>query len=62
MEQEKIKKILPQRYPFLFIDKVLEFEKNKKHVLKSINIKAVFIIFILRYYLKIINYFRVCVS
>jgi len=30
MNQEQIKKILPQRYPFLFIDKILGFEKDKK--------------------------------
>ena len=29
MNLEEIKKILPQRYPFLFIDSVLEFEKDK---------------------------------
>lgn len=32
MDQTEIKKILPQRYPFLFIDKVLEFEKGKRLV------------------------------
>ncbi|MBN1353648.1 MAG: 3-hydroxyacyl-ACP dehydratase FabZ [Candidatus Omnitrophica bacterium] len=32
MNQNEIKKILPQRYPFLFIDKILEFEKDKKLV------------------------------
>lgn len=32
MEQAEIKKILPQRYPFLYIDKVLEFEKDRKLV------------------------------
>jgi beta-hydroxyacyl-ACP dehydratase FabZ len=29
---EEIQKILPQRYPFLMIDKVLELEPNKKVV------------------------------
>lgn len=28
----KIQEILPHRYPFLFIDKVIEYEKNKKAV------------------------------
>lgn len=32
MDLAQIKKILPQRYPFLFIDKILEFEKDKKLV------------------------------
>jgi len=32
MEQAEIKKILPQRYPFLFIDNILEFEKDKRLV------------------------------
>ena len=32
MDQARIKKILPQRYPFLFIDRILEFEKHKKLV------------------------------
>lgn len=32
IDQQEIKKILPQRYPFLFIDKILEFEKDKKLV------------------------------
>jgi len=30
MDQREIKKILPQRYPFLFIDKIVEFDKDKK--------------------------------
>ncbi|OGW76102.1 MAG: 3-hydroxyacyl-[acyl-carrier-protein] dehydratase FabZ [Omnitrophica bacterium RBG_13_46_9] len=28
MDIDKIKRILPQRYPFLFIDKIIEFEKD----------------------------------
>ena len=30
IDQQEIKKILPQRYPFLVIDKIVEFEKDKK--------------------------------
>ncbi len=34
---EEIKKLLPQKYPFLFIDKVVEFQKGSKIVcLKNI--------------------------
>ncbi|BAH83058.1 (3R)-hydroxymyristoyl ACP dehydratase [Candidatus Ishikawaella capsulata Mpkobe] len=29
IHQLKIEDILPHRYPFLFIDRVLEFKKNK---------------------------------
>lgn len=35
---EEIKKLLPQKYPFLFIDKVVEFQKGSKIVcLKNIS-------------------------
>lgn len=43
MDQEQIKKILPQRYPFLFIDKILEFEKDKKLVaLKNVTVNEAY--------------------
>ncbi len=32
IDLEEIKKILPHRYPFLFIDKIIEFESEKKAV------------------------------
>ena len=32
MEIEDIKKVLPHRYPFLFLDRVLEFEEDKRIV------------------------------
>lgn len=32
IDLSKIKEILPHRYPFLFIDKVIEYEENKKAV------------------------------
>lgn len=38
IDLEEIKKILPHRYPFLFIDKIIEFESEKKAVaIKNIN-------------------------
>lgn len=32
MEIEDIKKVLPHRYPFLFIDRIVEFEEDKRIV------------------------------
>ena len=32
MEIEDIKKVLPHRYPFLFVDRVVEFEEDKRIV------------------------------
>ena len=32
MEIEDIKKVLPHRYPFLFLDRVLEFEEDRRIV------------------------------
>jgi 3-hydroxyacyl-[acyl-carrier-protein] dehydratase len=32
MEIEDIKRVLPHRYPFLFLDRVLEFEEDKRIV------------------------------
>ena len=32
MEIEDIKKVLPHRYPFLFVDRILEFEADKRIV------------------------------
>ena len=32
MEIEDIKKVLPHRYPFLFLDRILEFEEDKRIV------------------------------
>ena len=43
IEQDGITKILPQRFPFLFIDRVLEFEKGKRLVaLKNVTINEEF--------------------
>jgi len=43
IEQDGITRILPQRFPFLFIDRVLEFEKGKKLVaLKNVTINEEF--------------------
>ena len=39
LEIEEIKKILPQRFPFLMLDRVLELEEGKKAVaLKNVSI------------------------
>ena len=32
MEIEDIKKVLPHRYPFLFVDRIVEFEEDKRIV------------------------------
>ncbi len=38
MSFEEVKRLLPQKYPFLFIDKVIELEKGKKIVcLKNVS-------------------------
>jgi len=37
MDIEKIKEILPHRYPFLFLDKVLELKDNKIVALKQVS-------------------------
>lgn len=38
LDAEEIKKILPHRYPFLFVDKILHLEKGKRAVgLKNVN-------------------------
>jgi 3-hydroxyacyl-[acyl-carrier-protein] dehydratase len=41
---EKIKEILPQRYPFLFVDKVLDFDSKEKKItcLKNVTINDYF--------------------
>ena len=36
---EQIQAILPHRYPFLFVDKIIELEENKRAVgLKNVSI------------------------
>lgn len=43
IEHGEIIKILPQRFPFLFIDRVLEFEKGKRLVaLKNVTINEAY--------------------
>ena len=43
MSFEEVRKLIPQKYPFLFIDKVLEFQKESKIVcLKNISANEAF--------------------
>ena len=43
LEAEEIKQILPHRYPFLLVDRVLELEKNKRIVgIKNVSINEPF--------------------
>jgi 3-hydroxyacyl-[acyl-carrier-protein] dehydratase len=45
LEAEEIKKILPHRYPFLLVDRVLELEKEKRVVgIKNISINEPFFV------------------
>ncbi len=44
MDIEKIKEILPHRYPFLFLDKILNLEENKIIALKQITYNEWFFI------------------
>lgn len=45
LEAEEIKQILPHRYPFLFVDRVLELEKNKRIVgIKNVSINEPFFV------------------
>lgn len=44
MDIEKIKEILPHRYPFLFIDKILNIEENKIIALKQVTYNEWFFI------------------
>ena len=38
LEIEDIKRILPQRYPFLMIDRVIEYSKDKVVALKNVTV------------------------
>lgn len=43
LDIEEIKKILPHRYPFLFIDKIIAFEPEKKAVgIKNVSVNEPF--------------------
>lgn len=42
MEIEEIKKIIPHRYPFLLVDRVLELEKNRILSLKNVSVNEDF--------------------
>ena len=43
LEIEEIKRILPHRYPFLMVDRILEFEADKRLVaLKSVSAETTF--------------------
>ncbi|MEO0088684.1 MAG: 3-hydroxyacyl-ACP dehydratase FabZ [candidate division WOR-3 bacterium] len=44
MDIEKIKEILPHRYPFLFLDKILNLEENKIVALKQVTYNEWFFI------------------
>lgn len=44
MDIEKIKEILPHRYPFLFLDKILNLEENKVVALKQVTYNEWFFI------------------
>lgn len=44
MDIEKIKEILPHRYPFLFLDKILNLEENKIIALKQVTYNEWFFI------------------
>lgn len=43
IDQEKIKKILPQRFPYLMIDRILEFQRKKSIVaIKNVTANEIF--------------------
>ncbi|MEO0131250.1 MAG: UDP-3-O-[3-hydroxymyristoyl] N-acetylglucosamine deacetylase, partial [candidate division WOR-3 bacterium] len=44
MDIEKIKEILPHRYPFLFLDKILNLGENKIVALKQVTYNEWFFI------------------
>lgn len=42
MEIDEIKKILPHRYPFLFVDRITKIEKNRIEGIKNVSIDEPF--------------------
>jgi 3-hydroxyacyl-[acyl-carrier-protein] dehydratase len=42
MEIDEIKKILPHRYPFLFVDRVIDFSDKKIEAIKNVSIDEPF--------------------